>query len=144
MKNKEEYNQYHGFLKEEIDSLSIISKAKTQSAARKSIRIDKMIQNNRKYFYFRLFHFWFCNLWSTRYDLNIRPLAPKASALPNCATGSQQTFVSHFRTVFLYRLSVYLSYMSIQPMSTLFFVFFHFFFTYRHRLFVLPIFYRMF
>lgn len=24
--------------------------------------------------------------WSERQDLNLRPLAPKASALPNCAT----------------------------------------------------------
>lgn len=29
-------------------------------------------------------------LWSARMDLNHRPLAPKASALPNCATDGQK------------------------------------------------------
>lgn len=28
----------------------------------------------------------FCSLWSLWQDLNLRPFAPKANALPNCAT----------------------------------------------------------
>src|SRR4029077_7688071 len=65
-----------------------------------------------------------CKIWSGRGDLNARPPAPKAGALPGCAT---PRFSNHLQTGYLRRLGLkqghnYTLYNSVIPflLSTLF------------------------